>query len=79
MARKKITPKEFSEVATGVRLSSHEKLCSERMEHLMIAIGELKTEVKSLRQDVLKGKGAISVIIGLGAIIATIIGWMELK
>ena len=45
----------------------------------MIAIKELKTEVKSLRQDVLKGKGAISVIIGLGAIIATIIGWMELK
>ena len=31
MARKKVlTPKEFSEVATGVRLSSHEKLCAER-------------------------------------------------
>ena len=78
MARKS-NLKQFADVATGVRLSSHEKLCSERMEHLMIAIGELKTEVKSLRQDVLKGKGAISVIIGLGAIIATIIGWMELK
>jgi hypothetical protein len=78
MARKS-NLKQYADVATGVRLSSHEKLCSERMEHLMIAIGELKTEVKSLRQDVLKGKGAISVIIGLGAIIATIIGWMELK
>ena len=76
---KKLTSKQYADVATGVRLSSHEKLCSERMEHLMIAIGELKTEVKSLRTDVLKGKGAISVIIGLGAIIATIIGWMELK
>jgi hypothetical protein len=40
---------------------------------------ELKTEVKSLRQDVLKGKGAISVLIGLGAVIATVVGWMELK
>ena len=80
MARKKVSPVQmYAEQTTGVRLSSHEKLCSERMEHLMIAIGELKTEVKSLRQDVLKGKGAISVIIGLGAIIATIIGWMELK
>ena len=78
MARKS-NLKQYADVATGVRLSSHEKLCSERMEHLMVAIKELKTEVKSLRQDVLKGKGAISVIIGLGAIIATIIGWMELK
>jgi len=80
MARKKVNPVQvYAEQTTGVRLSSHEKLCAERMEHLMIAIKELKTEVKSLRQDVLKGKGAISVIIGLGAVIATIIGWMELK
>ena len=73
MTRKKITPKEFSEVATGVRLSSHEKLCAERMKQLHEAIKELKTEVKCLRTDVSKGKGAISVVIFLGTIIATII------
>ena len=47
MSRKKITPKEFVEQATGVRLSAHEKLCAERMKLLHTAIDELKTEVKS--------------------------------
>jgi hypothetical protein len=80
MARKKVlTPKEFSEVATGVRLSSHEKLCAERMKQLHEAIKELKTEVKCLRTDVSKGKGAISVVIFLGTIIATIIGVFQFK
>ena len=45
MARKKITPKEFSEVATGVRLSSHEKLCAERMKVLNENINELRKEL----------------------------------
>ena len=55
MARKKITPKEFSEVATGVRLSSHEKLCAERMKALQASISELNKEVKALRTDVSTG------------------------
>ncbi len=75
MPRKKITPKEFSEVATGVRLSSHEKLCAERMKSLNESINELKKEVKSLRQDVSKGKGAVSVLVFIGTIIAGIVGY----
>ena len=75
MARKKITPKEFSEVATGVRLSSHEKLCAERMKSLNESINELKKEVKSLRQDVSKGKGARSVLVFFGTIVAGVIGF----
>ena len=77
MARKKITPKEFVEQATGVRLSAHEKLCAERMQILHVAIDELKTEVKSLRQDVSKGKGAISVLVFLGGIIGVILGYFN--
>ena len=75
MPRKKITPKEFSEVATGVRLSSHEKLCAERMKVLNESINELKKEVKLLRTDVSKGKGAISVLVFIGTIIAGIVGY----
>ena len=73
MPRKKITPKEYSEVATGVRLSSHEKLCAERMKALQEAISELRKEVKSLRQDVSKGKGMVQVLVFLGTIVATVI------
>ena len=77
MPRKKITPKEFSEVATGVRLSSHEKLCAERMKVLNENINELRKEVKCLRQDMSKGKGAISVLIFIGGVLGVILGYFN--
>jgi len=79
MPRKKITPKDFAEVSAGVRLSSHEKLCAERMKLLHESITELKKEVKSLRSDVSTGKGVVQVLVFLGTIIATIIGVFQFK
>ena len=78
MARK-LTPKQYADVATGVRLSSHEKLCAERMKLLHESITELKKEVKSLRNDVSTGKGMVKVLVFLGTIIATIIGIFQFK
>ena len=78
MARK-LTPKQYADVATGVRLSSHEKLCAERMKALQEAIAELRKEVKSLRQDVSKGKGMVQVLVFLGTIVATVIGVFQFK
>ena len=77
MPRKKVTLKDYAEHTAGVRLSAHEKLCAERMKLLHTAIDELKTEVKSLRQDVSKGKGAISVLVFLGGIIGVILGYFN--
>jgi hypothetical protein len=79
MARKKITPKEYSEVATGVRLSSHEKLCAERMNNILKTLEEMKQEVKSLRQDVAMGKGGLKVILTIGTIIVGILGYFNFK
>ena len=77
MPRKKITPKDYAEASAGVRLSSHEKLCAERMKTLNESINELKREVKSLRQDVSKGKGAISVLVFLGTLLVGVIGFFK--
>tara|TARA_E500000178_G_C16917727_1_gene705692 strand:- start:563 stop:802 length:240 start_codon:yes stop_codon:yes gene_type:complete len=77
MPRKKITPKEYSDVATGIRLSSHEKLCAERMKVLNENINELRKEVKCLRQDMSKGKGAISVLIFIGGVLGVILGYFN--
>ena len=77
MARKKITAKEFVEQATGVRLSAHEKLCAERMKHIQDSIKELSKEVKSLRTEVSKGKGAISVLVFLGTLIVGLVGFFK--
>ena len=76
---KKLTPKQYADVATGVRLSSHEKLCAERMKALQEAISELRKEVKSLRQDVSRGKGMVQVLVFLGTVIATVIGVFQFK
>ena len=79
MPRKKITPKDFSEVATGVRLSSHEKLCAERMENILKSIEEMRKEIKSLRQDVSMGKGGLKVILAIGTLVVGIIGFFQFK
>ena len=79
MPRKKITPKDFAEISAGVRLSSHEKICAERMKTLNDSINELKREVKSLRQDVSKGKGAVAVLVFVGTLVASIIGFLNFK
>ena len=73
--RKKLTPTSLAEQATGVRLSAHEKLCAERMKLIQESIKELNKEVKSLRIEVSKGKGAISVLVFLGTIVAGIVGY----
>ena len=76
MARK-VTLKQYADVATGVRLSSHEKLCAERMKHIQESIKELSKEVKSLRTEVSKGKGAISVLVFLGTLIVGLVGFFK--
>ena len=76
---RKVSAKQFAEQATGVRLSAHEKICAERMKTLNDSINELKKEVKSLRQDVSKGKGAISVLVFLGTVIAGVIGFFQFR
>ncbi|AXH71392.1 hypothetical protein P119_gp43 [Pelagibacter phage HTVC119P] len=77
MPRKKVTPSLIAEQATGVRLSSHEKLCAERMKTLNESINELKKEVKSLRQDVSMGQGGLKVILAIGTLIIGIIGFFK--
>ena len=78
MAKKKLNQVQmYAEQTTGVRLSSHEKICAFRMKELQDSIKELSVEVKSLRQDVLKGKGAISVLVFLGTFVAGVMGFFQ--
>jgi len=79
MPRKKITSKDYAEVSAGVRLSSHEKLCAERMKTLNESINELKREVKSLRQDVSMGQGGLKVILAIGTLLVGIIGFFQFR
>ena len=77
MPRKK-TLASASVERVGLRLSTHEKVCAERMKTLFKSIEELKVEVKSLRNDVSRGKGMVSVIVFLGALVASVLGYLKL-
>ena len=64
-------------MSTGLRLSTHEKVCAERMKTLFKAIDEMRIEVKQLRNDVSKGKGAINLLILLGGLAGIILGFLK--
>jgi hypothetical protein len=80
MARKKaISAKKFANEMVGMRLSSHEKLCAERMKTLIEAIKDLRKDVNDLKNTVSKGKGMVAVLVFLGTLIAAVAGWINIK
>lgn len=63
----------------GIRLSSHEKICAERMNSLLISIQRLEKKVDTLSDSVSKGKGIVSVLVFLGTVFAAVIGFINYK
>jgi len=62
----------------GIRLSTHEKICAERMSQLIKSIDEMKKEIKELRSDMSKGKGAINLLIIIGGVIGALVGFFNM-
>ena len=79
MPKKKSSPKDLINASLGIRLSSHEKLCAERMKHLIKSIDELNKKVSKLSDDVSRGKGSVAVLVALGTIAAAVLGYLNLK
>ncbi len=61
----------------GIRLTSHEKVCAERMKTLFKSMDEVKKEIKELRSDMNKGKGAVNVLVFMAGLIAAIVGFFK--
>ena len=61
----------------GIRLSTHEKVCAERMKTLFKSMDEVKKEIKELRADMNKGKGAVNVLVFMAGLIAAIVGFFK--
>ena len=60
-----------------IRLSTHEKICAERMKTLFKAIDEMRLDIKELRKDMNKGKGAVNLLIFLAGLVAAIVGFFK--
>tara|TARA_X000001388_G_scaffold44342_1_gene31451 strand:- start:759 stop:992 length:234 start_codon:yes stop_codon:yes gene_type:complete len=71
MAKKKTTNSNIED-ANGIRISYHEKVCAERMKTLFKAIDEMRVDIKSLKADMNRGKGAATIIILIGGLLGSI-------
>ena len=76
---KKKSASSLVQQSVGIRLSSHEKLCSERMDNLLKSIQRLEKKVDTLSDSVSKGKGIVAVLVFLGSIAAAAIGFFNYK
>jgi len=80
MAKKKIKPLiGITAQGIGYRLSSHERLCAERMKLLIKQLDDLNKKVSKLTEDVSKGKGVVSVLVFLGALVVGVLGYLNIK
>tara|TARA_A100000172_G_scaffold72621_1_gene53814 strand:+ start:312 stop:548 length:237 start_codon:yes stop_codon:yes gene_type:complete len=76
---KKKSSTSLAQQSVGIRLSSHEKLCAERMNNLLLSIQRLEKKVDTLSDSVSKGKGIVSVLVFLGSVFAAVIGFINYK
>ena len=85
MAKKKVNPVQmYAEQTTGVRLSSHEKLCAERMKTLFNKIDDMNKDIKNLSYDINllkeyanKSKGGFKLLTILGSVLAATLGFFK--
>ena len=68
---------ELVQASLGHRISKHEAVCAERMKTLFKAIEEMRADIKDLRRDMNKGKGAVHVLVFLAGLIGAIVGFFK--
>ena len=78
MSRKK-SISSLANQSVGIRLSSHEKICAERMKNLLTSIERLEKKVDTLSDSVSKGKGIVAVLVFIGGLAASVIGYLNFK
>ena len=62
---KKKSASSLVQQGVGIRLSSHEKLCAERMNNILKSIERLEKKVEQLSDLVSTGKGIVRVLVVL--------------
>ena len=67
--KKKRSPTESS---NAIKISYHEKVCQERMKTIFKLLDEMRKDVKDLKADMNRGKGAAAIIILLGGLLGSV-------
>lgn len=61
----------------GIRISYHEKVCQERMKTIFKVLDEMRKDIKELKTNMDRGKGAAAIIILLGGLLGSIIYFFQ--
>lgn len=71
MRKRKTTTKNQEDI-NALKISYHEKVCQERMKTIFKVLDEMRKDVKDLKADMNRGKGAAAIIILIGGLIGSI-------
>ena len=74
MPRKRKTSNQTS---ADIKISYHEKVCQERMKTIFKVLDEMRSDVKSLKADMNRGKGAAAILIFIGGLIGSAIYFFQ--
>ena len=72
MAKKRKSAATVIADRNGLRISYHEKVCQERMKTIFKLLDEMRKDIRSLKDDMSRGKGAAAIIILLGGLLGSI-------
>ena len=71
MPKRKTTNKNQEDM-NALKISYHEKVCQERMKTIFKVLDEMRKDVKELKADMNRGKGAAAIIILIGGLLGSI-------
>ena len=71
MPKRKTTTKNQEDM-NALKISYHEKVCQERMKTIFKVLDEMRKDVKELKADMNRGKGAAAIIILIGGLLGSI-------
>ena len=71
MRKRKTTTKNQEDI-NSLKISYHEKVCQERMKTIFKVLDEMRKDVKDLKADMNRGKGAAAIIILIGGLLGSI-------
>ena len=61
----------------GIRISYHEKVCQERMKTIFKVLDEMRKDIKELKTNMDRGKGAAAILILIGGLIGSILYYFQ--
>jgi len=77
MPKRKKKKTSSTESSNAIKISYHEKVCQERMKTIFKVLDEMRIDIRSLKDDMSRGKGAAAIIIFIGGLIGSAIYFLQ--